>query len=83
MPYTTLNYANGPGVNFTSGKRPNLTNVDTSESDIFLSWTLWIWPDLSSADIKMKDNEKKIVRNEGLKENNQKLQINIFLCKPL
>lgn len=35
MPYTTLNYANGPGVNFTSGKRPNLTNVDTSESDIF------------------------------------------------
>ncbi|XP_063409466.1 alkaline phosphatase-like [Mytilus trossulus] len=33
MPYTTLNYANGPGVNFTSGKRPNLTNVDTTSFD--------------------------------------------------
>ncbi|CAC5370935.1 E3.1.3.1 [Mytilus coruscus] len=33
MPYTTLSYGNGPGVNFTSGKRPNLTNVDTTAFD--------------------------------------------------
>lgn len=29
MPYTTLSYGNGPGVNFTAG-RENLTNVDIS-----------------------------------------------------
>jgi hypothetical protein len=28
MPYTTLAYANGPGINHTTG-RDNLTDVDT------------------------------------------------------
>lgn len=30
MPYTTLAYSNGPGVNFTVG-RQNLTNIDTGQ----------------------------------------------------
>ncbi|XP_071402427.1 alkaline phosphatase, tissue-nonspecific isozyme [Centroberyx affinis] len=33
MPYTTLIYGNGPGYKITSGKRPDIRNVDTKNKD--------------------------------------------------
>ena len=31
LPYTTLNYANGPGFSLTSGHRTDISHVDTSK----------------------------------------------------